>query len=58
MFYVRHFMYIEVGSSHCRRIVLQGSAHPVVGPSFRYKGLTGRRCSDEAMIVKKADMWP
>ena len=31
---------------------------PVVGPPLRYMEYTGRRRSDEAMIVKEADMWP
>ena len=35
-----------------------GIAHPIVGPLFRYMGCTGRRRSYEAVIVKKADMWP
>ena len=58
MFYVRHFMCIYVGSSPCRRIFLLGIAHFVVGPPFRYRGCTERQCSDEVVIVKKADMWP
>ena len=35
-----------------------GIAHSVVGPHFRYRGCTGRRRSDEAVIMKKVDMWP
>ena len=30
----------------------------LVGPPFRYKGCTGRRRSEEAMIMKEADVWP
>ena len=45
-------------NSHCMRIFLLGIAHLVVGPSFRYRGCIGRRLSDEAVIVKKIDMWP
>ena len=37
---------------------LQGIAHPVVGPPFRYRGCTGRRRSDKAVIMKEADVWP
>ena len=58
MFYVRYFMCIYAGSSPCRRIFLLGIAHPVMGPPFSYKGCTGRRRSDEAVIVMKVDMWP
>ena len=32
--------------------------HPVVGPPFRYRGCTGRRRSNEAVFMKKVDMWP
>ena len=35
-----------------------GTAHPVVGPPFRYKEFIGRRRSDEAVILKDVDMWP
>ena len=35
-----------------------GIAHPVMGPSFRYKECIRRRRSDEAAIAKEADMWP
>ena len=35
-----------------------GTAHPVVEPPFRYMGCVGRRCFDEAVIMKKADVWP
>ena len=58
MMYVCHCMCIKVGSSPCMRISLLGVAHPVVGPPFRYKECTGRRCSDEAVIMKEADVWP
>ena len=57
MFYVRHFMCISARNSHCRRIFLLGIAHPVMGPPFKYMGCTGRRFSDEIVIVKKADKW-
>ena len=55
---VCHCMCISMGSSPCRNYSLLGFAHPVVGPPFRYKEYTGRRRSDEAVIVKEADMWP
>ena len=32
-------------------------AHPVVGPPFKYKECTGKRCSLEAAIVKKVGLW-
>ena len=48
----------QVGSSPCRRIFLIGIAHPIVGPPFRYRGCTGRRRFDEAVIMKKANVWP
>ena len=44
------------GSSPCWRIFLLGITHPVVGLPFRYRGCTGKRRSDEAVIVKKVDM--
>ena len=47
----------EVGSSPCMRIFLLDIAHPVVGPPFRYRRCTRRRRSDEAGIMKKADVW-
>ena len=47
----------KVGSSSCRRNFLLGIAYPVVGPLFRYKGCSGRRRSDEAVIMKKAEVW-
>ena len=47
-----------MGSSSCRRIFLLGIVHPIVGPPYRYKECTGRRRSDEAMIMKEADVWP
>ena len=47
-----------MGSSPCRRISLLGFAHPVVVPLFRYKECTGRRRSDEAVIMKEVDVWP
>ena len=31
---------------------------PSWDPFLRYKEFIGRRRSDEAVIVKKADMWP
>ena len=34
---------------------LLGFAHPIVGPPFKYRECTR---SDEAVIVKEADMWP
>ena len=37
---------------------LLGIAHPVVGPPFKYKECTGRRHSDEVVIMKEADVWP
>ena len=46
------------GSSPCRIIFLLGIAHPVVGSPLKYRGCTGRRRFDEAVIVKKVDMWP
>ena len=42
----------------CRRIFLLDIAHPVVEPTFRYMECIGKRCSDEAVIAKEADMWP
>ena len=39
------------------RIFISDIAHPVVGPPFRYKGYIGRRRSDEAVIMKEADVW-
>ena len=47
-----------MGSSPCRKTSLLGIAHPVVGPPFRYRVYLRRRRSDEAVIVKEADMWP
>ena len=40
------------------RIFLLGIAHPVVGSPFRYRECTGKRRSDEAVIMKEADVWP
>ena len=40
------------------RIFLLDIAYPVVRPPFKYKGCTGRRRSDEAVIMKKVNMWP
>ena len=40
------------------RIFLLGIAHPVVESPFRYRECTGRRRSDEAVIMKEADVWP
>ena len=39
------------------RIFLLDIAHPDVGPPFRYRGCIGRRRSDEAVIMKKGDVW-
>ena len=47
-----------MGSSPCRRISLLGIAHPVVGPPFRYMECTGKRRSDEVVIMMEADVWP
>ena len=45
-------------SSPCRNYSLLGISHPIVGPPFRYKECTERRGSDEAVIMKEADVWP
>ena len=47
-----------MGSNPCRRLSLLGIDHPVAGPPFQYREFIGRRRSDEAVIVKKVDMWP
>ena len=47
-----------MGSNPCRKNFLLGIAHLVVGPPFRYRGCIGRRRSDEAVIMKEADVWP
>ena len=49
---------VPVGSNLCRRNFLLGIAHLVVRPLFRYRGCTGRGCSNETMIMKEADVWP
>ena len=41
-----------------KRYSLLGIAHPVVRPPFKYRECTERRRSDDAMIMKEADMWP
>ena len=56
MFHIVCAFWVE--SSSYRRIFLLAIAHPVVGPPFRYIGCTGRWHSDEAVIMKKADVWP
>ena len=56
MFYVRHSCAFRRGVALIRDFFLLGISHPVVGPPFRYRGCTGRRRSDEAVIVKKANM--
>ena len=38
--------------------ILLAIVHVAVGPPFRYRGFTRRQRSDEAVIVKKVDMWP
>ena len=58
MFYLCYCMCIEAESSHCTKNFLLGIAHPVVGPPFRYRGCIGRQDSDEAVIMKEADVWP
>ena len=35
-----------------------GVAHPSWDNPFKYKVDTGERRSNEAVIMKKADMWP
>ena len=35
-----------------------GIAHNVVGPPFRYMECTGKQRSDEAVIMKEANVWP
>ena len=40
------------------RIFLLDIAHPVVGPPFRFRRCTGRLRSDEAVVMKEADVWP
>ena len=47
-----------MGSIPCRRHSLLGVAHPLWEKYFRCRIDTGGRCSSEAIIVKKADMWP
>ena len=47
-----------MGSSPCKRYSLLGVAHPLWDNPYRYKVDIDGRCSDEAVIVKKADMWP
>ena len=47
-----------MGSSPCRRYSLLGVAHPLWDNPYRYMVDTSGRRSYEAMIVKKADMWP
>ena len=47
-----------VESSPCRIIFLLSIPHPIVGPPFRYRGCTGRRGSNEAVIMKKVNVWP
>ena len=58
MFDVLHSMCIKAGSSPYRRFFLLGIAHLVVGPPFRYRACTGRRRSDETVIMEKVNMWP
>ena len=50
-----HFMW---GVALVGKNFLLAIAHPVVAPPFKYRGCTGRRRSDEAVIIKKADVWP
>ena len=45
-----------MGSIPCRRISLLDIVHPIVGPPFKYRECTGRRHSDEAVIMKEADV--
>ena len=51
-------MCTKVESSSYRRYSLQGVAHPLWDNPFRCRVDIGGRRSDEAVIVKKADMWP
>ena len=53
-----HCMCTSVGSSPCRRYSLLGVAHPSWNNPYRYRVDTDGRRSDEAVIVKKADMEP
>ena len=39
-------------------VILTSIAHPIVRPSFRCWVYTNGWRSDEAVIVKKVDMWP
>ena len=45
-----------MGSIPRRIISLLDIAHPVVGPPFKYRECTGRQRSDEAVIIKEADV--
>ena len=51
-------MCTKVESSPCRRYSLLGVSHPLWDNPFRCRVDIGGRCSGEAVIVKKADMWP
>ena len=53
-----HCMCTKVGSSPCRRYSLLGVTHPLWDNPYRYGVDTGGRRSYEALIVKRADMWP
>ena len=50
--------YEMVRSSPYRRYSLLGMAHPLWEIYFRCRIDTGGQRSSEAIIVKKADMWP
>ena len=45
-----------VGSSPYKKFFPMSIAHPVVGPLFRDRGCTERRRSDEAVIMREADV--
>ena len=53
-----HCMCTQVGSSPCRRYSLLGVTHPLWDNPFKCRVCTGGGHSDEAVIAKKADMWP
>ena len=53
-----HCMCTYVGSSPCRRYSLLGVAHPLWDNPFRCRVYTGGLRSDEAVIAKRANMWP
>ena len=58
MFYVCHCMCILGGGVALGGEFSTGHCSPRRGIPFRYRGCTGRRHSDEAVIMKEADVWP